>query len=112
MLYFKTTPYFDGLEVGYRLYDTGQSNRGVMTEALCLCTYVLFVTRKINRLELKIMPDNIPSKRVAEKCGYTFEGVNRGAIFHRGAYRDMEVYSILREEAPATLEDALAKIGP
>jgi RimJ/RimL family protein N-acetyltransferase len=51
------------------------------------------------------------SKRVAEECGYKFEGVARGAVFHRGAYRDMEVYSILRQEAPATLEEALARIG-
>jgi hypothetical protein len=32
-------------------------------------------------------------------------------VFHRGAYRDMEVYSILRQEAPATLEEALARNG-
>lgn len=110
--YFKAAPYFDGLEVAYRLYDTGQSNRGIMTEALCLCTYMLFISRKINRLELKIMPDNVPSKRVAKNCGYKLEGVARGAIFHRGEFRDMEVYSILREEVPATLEDSLARFKP
>jgi ribosomal-protein-alanine N-acetyltransferase len=45
------------------------------------------------------MTGNTGSKRVAEKCGYRFEGVARGAVFHRGVYQDMEVYSILREEA-------------
>ncbi|MDP6736526.1 MAG: GNAT family protein, partial [Nitrospinaceae bacterium] len=68
-----------------------------MTEALTLFTYVLFVSKKINRLELKVIPGNAPSKRVAEKCGYQLEGVNRGAMFLRGDYRDLEVYSILRE---------------
>ena len=110
MLYFKAAPYFEGFEITYRLFDTGHSNRGIMTEALTLCTYLLFATQKINRLELKIMPENGPSKRVAEKCGYKFEGIARGAMFHRGEYEDLAVYSILREEAPATLEEALVSI--
>ncbi len=42
-----------------------------MTEALTLFTYLLFAMYKINRLELKIMPGNAPSRRVAQKCGYT-----------------------------------------
>jgi RimJ/RimL family protein N-acetyltransferase len=104
ILFFKAAPYFD-------IFDIENRNRGIMTEALTLFTYLLFTIRKVNRLELKIMPANAPSKRVAEKCGYKFEGVARGAVFHRGAYRDMEVYSILRQEAPATLEEALARIG-
>jgi RimJ/RimL family protein N-acetyltransferase len=108
ILYFKTAAYFDGFEVAYRLFDTGQSNRGLMTEALTLCTYLLFAIHKINRLELKIFPENAPSKRVAEKAGYKLEGVARGAYFHRGAHRDLEVHSILRQEAPATLAEALA----
>jgi RimJ/RimL family protein N-acetyltransferase len=111
ILFYKAAPYFDGFEIAARIFDVEHRNRGIMTEALALFTYLLFTIKKINRLELKIMPANAPSKRVAEKCGYQFEGVARGAVFHRGAYRDMEVYSILRQEAPATLEEALARIG-
>ena len=37
-------------------------------------------------------------KRVAEKCGFTFEGVARGAIFHRGANHDLEIYSLVRAD--------------
>ncbi len=111
ILFFDAVPYFDGYEVAARLFDVEHHNRGIMTEALALFTYLLFTLKKINRLELKIMPDNAPSKRVAQKCGYTFEGVARGAVFHRGAHRDMEVYSILRHEAPAALEEVLTRIG-
>ncbi len=110
LLYFKATLYFHGFEVGYRLFDTRQSNRGIMTEALSLFTYLLFTAHPINRLELKIMPANIASKRVAMKCGYQLEGIARGGMYHRGAYGDMEVYSILRHEAPSSLEDTLARI--
>ncbi len=109
--YFRTVPYFSGYEVGYRLFDPGHSsNRGHMTEAVTLATYLLFLSQRINRLELRIMPDNAPSKRVAEKCGYQFEGTARGGMFHHGEYRDMDVYAILRAEAPHTLEEALARV--
>jgi RimJ/RimL family protein N-acetyltransferase len=107
---FKTTPYWDNLEVGYRLYDLKSSGRGIVTEALHLFSYLLFASKKINRLELKIFPENAASKRVAAKCGYQLEGIARGGIFHRGAYRDMEVYSLLRGEAPNTLEDARQRV--
>jgi ribosomal-protein-alanine N-acetyltransferase len=109
--YYRAAPYFDGFEVAARLFDISMSNRNIMSEALSLFNYLLFTVKKINRLEARIMPENGASKRMAEKCGYRFEGVARGAVFHRGAYRDMEVYSMLREEAPATLEEALNRVG-
>lgn len=108
---FKTTPYWDNLEVGYRLYDLNSSGRGIMTEALMLFSYVLFASKKINRLELKIFPEHAASKRVAVKCGYTLEGTARGAFFFRGVHRDMEVYSLLRSEAPASREEALNRLS-
>ena len=101
---FKGTPYWSNLEVGYRLLDLDLRGKGIMPEAVTLFNYVLFSSKKINRLELKIFPENTASKRVAEKCGYQFEGIARGVYFHGGAYRDMEIYSLVRSEAPATLD--------
>jgi ribosomal-protein-alanine N-acetyltransferase len=109
--YYRAVPYFDGYEVAARLFDLSTRDRGIMTEALSLFTYLLFTVKKINRLEAKIMPDNGASKRMTEKCGFRFEGVAREAVFHLGAHRDMEVYSLLRSEAPATLEEALRRAG-
>jgi RimJ/RimL family protein N-acetyltransferase len=43
-------------------------------------------------------PLNLASKRVAEKCGFKFEGIARGSFFHKGKNHDSEVYSILRDE--------------
>jgi RimJ/RimL family protein N-acetyltransferase len=111
ILFFKSSPYYDGYEIGYRLFNTASGGRGVTTEALALMTYLLFAWKKINRLELKIALDNIPSRRVAEKNGYMLEGVARGCLFLRGVSHDMAVYSLLRSEAPATLDDALRRIA-
>jgi [ribosomal protein S5]-alanine N-acetyltransferase len=92
--------YYSGLEIGYILFDTVSRNKGYMTEALTLLVQFLFSTKKINRLQLTVMPANIASRRVAEKCGFQSEGIVRGAIFHRGKHHDLEMYSLLRQELP------------
>jgi RimJ/RimL family protein N-acetyltransferase len=96
--FFKAS-YFDGLEIGYILFDRNSRNKGAMSEALRLLVRYLFTTKKINRLQLTAFPDNLASKKVAEKCGFTREGVLRGAIFHNGRNNDLELYSLLRAEA-------------
>jgi [ribosomal protein S5]-alanine N-acetyltransferase len=111
MYFFQATPYFAGLEIGYRLYDRGNDGRGIVTEALLLCSYFLFAWQSIQRLELKIVPDNIASRRVAEKCGYQLEGIARRCIFIRGHYLDMAIYSLLRDEAPKTLDEVDERIN-
>ena len=107
MEYFEAEQYWDNYEVAYRLFDLELSGRGIISEALRLFTYLLFATYRVNRLELKIIPQNAASLRVAQKCGFQFEGVARQAVFLRGAHHDMHIYSLLRSEAPRTLEEAL-----
>jgi len=74
-----------------------------MSEALSLFTKYLFATQTINRLKLSILPGNLASKRVAEKCGFKYEGAARGAFFHRGRHQDIEEYSLLRHEVEGSL---------
>lgn len=97
--FFKEPSYFNGLELGYILYDQDSRNKGYVSEAVSLLVKFLFSTKMINRIQLLILPANIASKKVAEKCGFKFEGVARGAFFHDGTNRDVEVYSLLRDEA-------------
>ncbi len=40
--FFKSIPYFDGLEIGYTMFDPQQRRQGIMTEALSLCVDYLF----------------------------------------------------------------------
>ncbi|MBN1875616.1 MAG: GNAT family N-acetyltransferase [Anaerolineae bacterium] len=90
--------YHDALEIGYAVFDEVNRNKGYATEALALFVKYLFSTKKINRLQISIDPENIPSKRVAEKCGFILEGIMRGAIFHHGTYHNVESYSLLRAD--------------
>jgi RimJ/RimL family protein N-acetyltransferase len=47
---------------------------------------------------LIIHPDNAASRRVAEKAGYQFEGIARGAWYNRGKHHDVAVYAVLQKE--------------
>lgn len=96
--HFKTASYYDGLEIGYHMFDVASRSKGLMTESLSLLVRYLFSTKKINRLQLTVMVPNAASRRVAEKSGFKFEGIARGAVFHKGQNNDLEMYSILRAE--------------
>jgi RimJ/RimL family protein N-acetyltransferase len=70
-----------------------------MTEALALLSRYLFTARNMRRLQLTAVVGNLASKRVAEKCGFTSEGIVRKAVFLHGGNLDLEWFSLLREEA-------------
>lgn len=91
----------NALEIGYILYDVASRGQGIMTEAVSLLVTYLFASKNVNRIEICADPGNTASRRVAEKCGFTFEGVTRSCIRFRGQDRDVVVYSLLRHEAGA-----------
>ncbi len=98
IMYFKTVPYMDEFEIGYRLFGKEHWGRGTTTEALRLMTRYLFETRNINRIRLCIDVENAGSLKVAQKGGYRHEGTMLGCMYHRGRHHDMELYAITRAE--------------
>ena len=97
--FYQPLKYVDALEIGYLMFDRGSRNKGYMTEALALLARYPFHTRTMRRLQLTVVVGNLASKRVAEKCGFTSEGIARKAVFLRGHNVDLEWFSLLREEA-------------
>ena len=100
ILYFKGLDYQSGYEVGYELFNPRFSGKGYMREALLLFCAYMFSIRPINRIQVNTMEGNIASARVAEKCGFIYEGTMRRATFNRGEYHNLRLYSLLREECP------------
>jgi [ribosomal protein S5]-alanine N-acetyltransferase len=96
--FFKTVSYLDELELSYQIYEQSERGKGCATEAVKLLVYYLFDYLKENRIRLIIHPENCSSRRVAEKCGFSYEGTARGAWYHLGTNHDVEVYAILRDE--------------
>jgi RimJ/RimL family protein N-acetyltransferase len=98
VVYFKEPAYYNGYEMGYILWDLESRRQGYTTEAVLLLADYLFKIRPINRLQLVITVGNEASARVAQKAGFTLEGVARGAIFINGRNQDVQIFSLLRSE--------------
>lgn len=96
--FFKPVPYWDAFELSYQLYDDAFAGRGYTTEAVQLLVDYLFGAKKQHRLHLVIVPENEPSRRIAEKCGFMLEGTVRGAFFNDGRNQDVLLYSLLRTD--------------
>jgi RimJ/RimL family protein N-acetyltransferase len=73
--------------------------RGVAGRALALLTEWALAELGLERIELRIKPENVASLRVAERCGYVREGVLRSVHFRPGERADMVVYSRIPGDA-------------
>jgi [ribosomal protein S5]-alanine N-acetyltransferase len=96
--FFKPVHYWDAFELSYQLYDDRFAGRGYATEAVQLLTDYLFDNKHQHRIHLVILPENVASRRIAEKCGYVLEGTVRGAMFSGGRSQDVLLYSLLRTD--------------
>ena len=96
--FFTPVDYWDAFELSYQLYDDVHAGHGYTTEAVQLLVDYLFGAKKKHRIQLVIVPDNAASKRIAEKCGFVYEGLARGAFFNAGRNHDVAVYGLLRTD--------------
>jgi RimJ/RimL family protein N-acetyltransferase len=87
---------FGNFEIGAALFPPF-SGRGIGTEAQRLLVDYLFTTTA-HRLQAGTEVDNMAEQRALERLGFTREGIQRGAGFRAGAWRDGVTYSILRNE--------------
>ena len=99
--FFKTVNYLDEFELSYVVYSANQRGKGVATEATNLLVRYLFETKQVNRIRLVIHPENVASRRLAEKCGFRHEGRARGAWYNKGKHQDVEIYAILHDDVIA-----------
>lgn len=97
-LIYKSADFNNSIDIKYSIFEEEDRNQGFMQEALSLFSSYLFSTKQINRLQLSIPDYHRASIAVGQKCGYTFEGIARGASFSKGKYIDLCIYSMLRDE--------------
>jgi RimJ/RimL family protein N-acetyltransferase len=91
-------------ELGILLFPEHRG-RGLGSAAQRLLVEYLFATTLANRLQVITETRNVAEQRALERVGFRREGVMRGAAFIGGAWRDMVVYGLLREEAPTPPAD-------
>jgi len=77
--------------VGYWL-GTRFTGRGIMTKSLERFATFVFEAHGIHRLELYAAVDNVKSRRVAERAGFTFEALLRERLKFGEEYLDAALY--------------------
>jgi ribosomal-protein-serine acetyltransferase len=84
-------------EVGYWLAETYEG-RGIITAAVRALLGYLFDEVEVNRVMLRAAVGNMRSRAVAERLGFTLEGVQRQALILDEVPTDSAMYSLLASE--------------
>ena len=84
-------------ELGYVIAPAARG-RGIASRAVSLLTRWGLDELGLQRIELRIDPRNEGSNRVAERTGYTHEGVLRSVAFKEGLRTDVGVWSRLASD--------------
>jgi ribosomal-protein-alanine N-acetyltransferase len=83
----------DNYEVAYLAREEGRG-RGLMTRAVrLLCEWLL--DEGVGRIELRTHPENLASQHLAERAGFTREGLERKSIWLHSERQDAIVWSLL-----------------
>jgi RimJ/RimL family protein N-acetyltransferase len=68
---------------------------GLAAEAVDGLAIALILEHGFQRVELRVAPGNTASRRVAEKAGFTYEGLLRNAGYVHSGRVDLEVWSLV-----------------
>ena len=98
--YLRIQPQSAVIEVGYIHFSPLLQRTPLATEAMYLMMRRVFDELGYRRYEWKCDALNAPSRRAAERLGFTFEGIFRQATHYKGRNRDTAWYSILDSEWP------------
>ena len=85
------------VEIGYGI-NSDYWGRGLGTETVNALISYAFGTVGVIRVFARVIPENTASSATLTGCGFTLEGVLRKSQYHKGAYKDIAVYSMLSSE--------------
>ncbi len=95
------------IEISYDL-NKEYWNRGITTKAVNAVVDYAFKNLCcgfVNRIEAFTSTDNLPSIKLLLKCGFTLEGTLRQHRYHRGRYVDVHIFSLIRKDVGAEINE-------
>lgn len=100
------------IEVGNILLSPALQRTTAATEAMFLMARHVFDDLGYRRYEWKCNAENLPSRRAAERLGFTFEGIFRQHMVIKGRNRDTAWFAMLDREWPARKQAFEAWLEP
>ena len=94
---FSFSPQFHYAETGYELHRA-YWRQGITSEAMSAVLTYGFTELGLHRIEADVAPDNIRSKNLLLKLGFTFAGNLRQRYFFRGQFEDEYYFGLLKDE--------------
>jgi RimJ/RimL family protein N-acetyltransferase len=88
------------IEVGNVVFSRALQRTPVSTEAQFLLMRYVFGDLGFRRYEWKCDSLNTPSRRAAERLGFTYEGTFRQAVVYKGRNRDTAWYALTDHDWP------------
>ncbi len=85
-------------ELGIMIGERAYWSRGYGSDAVATLVRFAFDEMNLHRIELHVFDFNARGMRAYEKCGFVEEGRMRQARHQEGAYHDVVVMSVLRDE--------------
>jgi RimJ/RimL family protein N-acetyltransferase len=85
--------------------------KGYATEIFKMIVRHAFLTLNLNKVTAGVYADNLGSSKALARAGFVEEGVRRQHCFMNGAYTDLIIFGVLREEflRQELVEEALSE---
>jgi len=110
--YMRADPANGSVEIGSIAHGPAMARSPMSTEAQYLLARHVFEDLGYRRYEWKCDNANAPSKRTAERLGFTYEGLFRQHIVYKGRNRDTAWFSIIDSEWPRVKQALEAWLDP
>lgn len=81
-----------------RMLAPDSRGKGIVKRAMLLVYDYLFSQLGLNRVESRVLEDNVASRKSQERFGSKQEGILRQAIFKDGQFKNLICYAILKDE--------------
>jgi len=84
-------------EIGYWLSESFQ-HKGIVTRSCKALINYAFDKMDMNRIQIKAAKENLKSRSIPERIGFTYEGIERDGELHSRGFVDLVIYSLLKAE--------------
>lgn len=85
---------FSRASIGYK-FDQRFHKNGYAFEACSAAIFTMFSEYRLHRIDARVSPDNLPSIKLLERLGFTYEGIEYQGVEVNGTFKDHYRYGLI-----------------